>query len=764
MKSGRSKNALLREYIQSLIEQSSGSQPVKMKMDMSLPEDMMKIAAEFRRAGKKLYVVGGAIRDTILGKEPKDYDLATDALPDEVIAIVSRPERKVDLTGKAFGVVRVFTPEKNEYEIATFRRDLTAGRRPDQVEFTNIETDVKRRDLTVNALFYDLETSEVVDYVGGIADLENKVVRAVGNPFDRFAEDKLRVLRAIRFAARLGSQLDSQTKSAILADTSLDQVSPDRIHDEFSKGIGQSQKPSLFISLLHDTRMFPQIFPGLNVAVGPLSDSKSVAVQTAILLRRNKAPAAEKTLRAQKFSGAEVQEVSFLLQLQDINTENVVRLKKEMNRFRIDHDDLKQFATVSRMPEKTVDAFLKFASQPPAANVNDLMSQGITGPKLGAAVAQAEKDAFISMMNEIVSIKRKIRSVVQKTLNEDFNMGESDTIVYTSFELDNESREKLLKLAPAGWKKLADHMTIIAPGQGGQRLPSRWLDFSGPLSITAIAKNEKIMTALVDDGDLLVPFKGPSFPHITIATNGVNPVESNKFRASDFVDLPSPIYVTGHVKEKQPRKLSQTSQLFCDMDGVLVDFEAGAVQRINQVLSNLDSHPLANDRYVVRAVNRIHQELGPDFRVTSDADLRDPAVKKLSFSLIKEDPGAWFFSLNPLVDGVNKLWPFLNSLGIEVNILTAGVRGGKHGSQTSEAGKFQWVKKHLTPQPIRFFESPAANEKQRWATMQDGSANILIDDKESTINEWNNAGGFGILHVPGRSDDSIAAVKKLLRR
>ena len=152
------------------------------------------------------YVVGGAVRDAILGSSPKDFDLATDAKPDEVEAIAKQGKFKTVDVGKSFGVVIV-----NGHEIATFRKDIGKGRRPDAVDFTDIKGDVKRRDLTINALFYDIGKKQIVDLVGGIADLKKKKIRTVGNADDRFDEDPLRKLRAVRFAGSVGGKMSKDT-------------------------------------------------------------------------------------------------------------------------------------------------------------------------------------------------------------------------------------------------------------------------------------------------------------------------------------------------------------------------------------------------------------------------------------------------------------------------------------------------------------------------------------------------------------------------
>ena len=202
-----------------------------------------------------MHIVGGAVRDALLGKKPKDFDLATDAHPDEVVSILKAGGfDTIGEVGQQFGVVIAKTPSFREgIEIATFREDIGKGRRPDGVEYSTIDVDVKRRDLTINALFYDIEKGEVVDLVGGVADLQNGHIRTVGNPADRFDEDPLRKLRALRFAGRTGSKLEKETADAIKKDNSLKDISSERIHDEFKKSIVSSKSPK-FVLTVSETR------------------------------------------------------------------------------------------------------------------------------------------------------------------------------------------------------------------------------------------------------------------------------------------------------------------------------------------------------------------------------------------------------------------------------------------------------------------------------------------------------------------------------
>lgn len=194
------------------------------------------------------YFAGGCVRDFVMGSVPEDYDVATTATPSEILDIFG--PRKTLAIGEAFGVMCVHEKRngvKHSVEVATFRRDgnYSDGRRPDDIEFTTPEGDAKRRDFTINGLFFDPLSMHIIDFVGGLDDIKRGQLRAIGDPIARFTEDKLRLLRAIRFAARFRSKLDRKTEAAIIA--MADQivvVSPERIGAELRK------------MLAHPTRRF----------------------------------------------------------------------------------------------------------------------------------------------------------------------------------------------------------------------------------------------------------------------------------------------------------------------------------------------------------------------------------------------------------------------------------------------------------------------------------------------------------------------------
>jgi len=189
-----------------------------------------EIVARLRAAGHIAYFAGGCVRDIARHQTPKDFDIATDARPEAVQEIFARTYA----VGAHFGVI-VVLENGFQFEVATFRSDdvYVDGRRPSAVHFSSPEEDAKRRDFTINGMFYDPGTDQVIDFVGGRADLEAKLVRAIGEPAHRFAEDRLRMLRAVRFATVLEYEIDQQTWEALVANAAMiNQISAERIREE----------------------------------------------------------------------------------------------------------------------------------------------------------------------------------------------------------------------------------------------------------------------------------------------------------------------------------------------------------------------------------------------------------------------------------------------------------------------------------------------------------------------------------------------------
>src|SRR5579871_47159 len=248
-------------------------------MSARVKEFATSIVQTLRQNGFQAYLVGGCVRDLLLGREPKDYDVSTDATPEQVMRIF--PETYA--VGAQFGVVLVPVESLTgrevgsaheagkAIEVATFRCDIgyADGRHPDQVRYTkDPREDVQRRDFTINGLLYDPIKDEFLDYVGGQRDLEAGIIRTIGDPRLRFAEDKLRMLRAVRFAARFEYQIDEQTFQAIRSMAHLiHQVSCERIREELTKMLTEGHARRAF-ELLDESGLLHEVLPEIEKMKG----------------------------------------------------------------------------------------------------------------------------------------------------------------------------------------------------------------------------------------------------------------------------------------------------------------------------------------------------------------------------------------------------------------------------------------------------------------------------------------------------------------
>ena len=359
------------------------------KFRLNIPSDIKKIHKLFKKNKKKLFVVGGAVRDAILGKSPKDFDLATDAKPDEVLAIAKKGGLKTVEVGKQFGVVII-----GGHEIATFRKDIGKGRRPDSVDYTDIEGDVKRRDLTINALFYDIDRDEIVDLVGGIKDLKSKKIRTVGNAVERFDEDPLRKMRALRFQGALGGKLGKETENALRQNPSLKGVSGERIRDEFVKSIMKAKSPKKYLQLCDELGFTKQILPDLQVKI-PYINENDYILFLAWILRKNDVSSIGKKLNNLKYSKNEVENIQFLNILQNFKSENIMMVKKFQKRTTLSDSQIVKFG---KYLGKDFNKLIKFKL---SVKGNDVPSD-LKGKDIGKAIQKMEKDKFL---NEAYAVK-----------------------------------------------------------------------------------------------------------------------------------------------------------------------------------------------------------------------------------------------------------------------------------------------------------------------------------------------------------------------
>ncbi len=226
----------------------------------------LDIIQVLQKNGYMAFFAGGCVRDELLDREPKDYDIATDAFPEEVEALFPRTLP----IGKSFGVIAVMEG-KEMVEVATFREEAGTldGRHPETITFSAAKEDALRRDFTINGMFYDPVKKQLHDYIHGKRDLKKKVISAIGNPAERFHEDHLRMLRAIRFTHTLGFTLEPKTEAAIsnLAHL-ITKISVERIESEFTRTLTDSPKPGEALRHLHEIGLLQYILPEIIPMVG----------------------------------------------------------------------------------------------------------------------------------------------------------------------------------------------------------------------------------------------------------------------------------------------------------------------------------------------------------------------------------------------------------------------------------------------------------------------------------------------------------------
>jgi tRNA nucleotidyltransferase/poly(A) polymerase len=391
----------LKKYNQFIIEN-------KISEEIPLPNDIIEISNAYIKAGKDIFLVGGAVRDFIQGIEPKDYDLVTNALPNESKEIL-KDFKVSDEQGKNFGVLRVYTKYEPEgYEIASYRRDISGGRDTkgddQKVEMggdVTIEDDCNRRDLTMNALFYDIKNKQIVDLVGGVEDIKKGIVRAVGDASQRFIEDRLRICRIFRFAARTGGEIDSKTAQAIKNDNRLkgvgpkDDVSQERIWDELKKSWKQARDYRYYLSFFTKFDMWDEVFPGANINTN-LVDSKDFIVVIANLFKNESTLGlADKLAQEYKIELETATKVTFLISLLSFKVEDVFDIYKKRQQCAITDATILEWLKVQGID---TDTLVKFVEYRPSVSAQELMSQGFKGKELGIEIKRLEVEKFKSML------------------------------------------------------------------------------------------------------------------------------------------------------------------------------------------------------------------------------------------------------------------------------------------------------------------------------------------------------------------------------
>ena len=424
------------------------------------------IVHRLRGAGHQAFFAGGCVRDSLMGKTPHDFDIATSARPEEVQALFPRTIP----VGAQFGVVLV-VQEGHDYQVATFRSDGTYldGRHPRSVSFTSPEGDAKRRDFTINGLFYDPIEEKVLDFVGGREDLESRTLRAIGNPAERFAEDKLRLLRAVRLATVLDFTIEADTWNALCAGaTTIHEVSAERVRDELVKILVAPQRVRGF-DLLDASGLMEEILPEIlplkgceqppdfhpegdvfihtRLMLSLLPAGASVPLLLATLFHDLGKPATmerdhtgrirfnghesisaqmtEKIMRRLRFSNEEIEATTLMVQnhmvFKDVQNMRVSRLKRflarltfedELELHRVDclasHGNLDNYEFLKRRREELANEPL---IPPPLLTGHDLIAMGWKpGPKFRTVLDAVQ----VRQLEGILRTRRQAISWVEK--------------------------------------------------------------------------------------------------------------------------------------------------------------------------------------------------------------------------------------------------------------------------------------------------------------------------------------------------------------
>jgi tRNA nucleotidyltransferase/poly(A) polymerase len=379
------------------------SQFLESKSDMwdIIPQSVKDLNSIFKKAGKKLYLVGGSVRDFLTGDKPKDFDLATDSHPDEVIKILQSNNYDFDHHGKSFGVVVAYTDDCPEgMEIATFRTDqygdkLGKTRNPD-VSFSTIDKDVMRRDIPYNALFYDLDKREIIDLVDGISDIKNKITRFVGDPDMRIEEDALRILRSLRFSTRYDFPLSEETKNSIKKNKGkLSIITRERIIDEFKKAFKQTKNFNKYLEVITELDLWKNIFTKSTINTN-LVDSKDFVVIMANLFKNEKIENLEnKLIQEYKIESYLSKKIVFLISFLGFKPEMVFDMYKKKQQSGIESSTILEWLDVNGISDEWMIKFVKYR---PTVSSEELMKQGFKGRDLGIKIKELEIEKFKKML------------------------------------------------------------------------------------------------------------------------------------------------------------------------------------------------------------------------------------------------------------------------------------------------------------------------------------------------------------------------------
>jgi len=396
---------------------------------MTNKQAAIQIIRSLRKEGFQALLAGGCVRDMLLGREPKDYDVVTDARPEQICKIFRRTIR----VGAKFGVIIVMV-EKHQIEVATFRADsgYTDGRRPDKVSFTSAENDAMRRDFTINGMFFDPIKDEVLDFVDGQRDLEKKIIRTIGKADERFSEDYLRMLRAVRFAGQLDFTIEKNTLTAIKRRHSLiTKISGERIAMELELLMASAKRIKglkLFVQTGLAEEIFPILKDELNFGMKVfkyLPEETTFELAIAAMFSGCETAAAMKALEILKISVNKLKHINFLLEKRGFLNSELSLADLKMIVSQPYYADLYAFQRAILQARRKSLAKLNVIDQranalagkdlqpKPLLNGYELMA---LGAKAGPQVGQISRELYIEQLSEHILNKEQARRWVENWL------------------------------------------------------------------------------------------------------------------------------------------------------------------------------------------------------------------------------------------------------------------------------------------------------------------------------------------------------------
>ncbi|HEU4828247.1 MAG TPA: hypothetical protein VFT04_03530 [Gemmatimonadales bacterium] len=384
-----------------------------------MPEPVLDIVRRLEEAGHEAWCVGGALRDAALGESPSDVDVATSATPEQVRKLF----RRTVAVGERFGTVGVLDRAGTLHEVTTFRHDVSTDGRHAVVAFgASLEEDLARRDFTINALAYQPLRDEWRDPYGGARDIHAKVVRAVGRADERFREDYLRILRAIRFAARFGFEIEPETWDAMRAHSAgLAQISAERVRDEWMKGLASARSVARLATLWRDSGSASVWLPGLE-DVTALEPAVSALPRDPVLLSALVLPDAAEALRRLKASNAEIDRVARLLAAPEAPRSDAgAAVRRWLSAAAEAADDrlrLHELRTGTPAPwtgavQEIREQRLPIARRDLALRGDDLLALGLRGPDVGrvldALLDRVLDEPALNERERLLDLAREVR-------------------------------------------------------------------------------------------------------------------------------------------------------------------------------------------------------------------------------------------------------------------------------------------------------------------------------------------------------------------